>query len=68
MGSSAGLVGAAMVAVESLFNPVCLKDWIVHGTPLSHPTFRTFKRLDVDHQMENSAIGSAGTAIPLRQI
>ncbi|MGZ2385425.1 putative NBD/HSP70 family sugar kinase [Rhizobium brockwellii] len=39
MGSSAGLVGAAMVVVESLFEPQCLKDWIVSGTPLSHPVF-----------------------------
>lgn len=39
MGSSAGLVGAAMVAVESLFEPRCLKDWIVQGSPLCHPAF-----------------------------
>lgn len=39
MGSSAGLVGAAMVVVESLFDARCLKDWIVQGTPVLHPAF-----------------------------
>lgn len=43
MGSSAGLVGAAMVVVESLFDPVCLKDWIVQGTPLAHPALHALQ-------------------------
>lgn len=40
LGSSAGLIGAAMGVVESLFDPDCLKDWITSGTPLEHPKFR----------------------------
>ncbi len=31
--------GGRMVVVESQFEPQCLKDWIVSGTPLSHPVF-----------------------------
>jgi predicted NBD/HSP70 family sugar kinase len=36
MGRSAGLVGAATVAVTELFTPAFLEDWIVSGTPLAH--------------------------------
>jgi len=43
MGSSAGLVGAAMVVVESLFDPACLKDWVILGTPLAHPKFLSLR-------------------------
>ena len=39
MGSSAGLVGAARVASESLFAPGFLKEWIMQGSPLSHSAF-----------------------------
>ena len=39
MGSSAGLVGAARVASESLFAPASLKEWVMHGSPVSHPAF-----------------------------
>jgi predicted NBD/HSP70 family sugar kinase len=44
MGSSAGLVGAAMVVVESLFDAHCLKDWVVQGTPILHPAFIDLRR------------------------
>ncbi|OLP57083.1 sugar kinase [Rhizobium rhizosphaerae] len=44
MGSSAGLVGAAMVAIESLFDPACLKDWIVQASPLAHPLFQSVRQ------------------------
>ena len=40
LGSSAGFVSAAMVVVESLFEPGCLNDWITAGTPLEHPMLR----------------------------
>ena len=53
MGSSAGLVGAAMVVVESLFEPGCLKDWIAQGIPLAHPEFLTIR--------EASSLRQAGT-------
>lgn len=36
MGRSAGLVGAAKVAVTELFTPDFLEDWILSGTPLAH--------------------------------
>lgn len=39
MGSSAGLAGAAMVAVEGLFAPAMLKDWVMAGQPAAHPGF-----------------------------
>lgn len=41
MSSSAGLVGAAMVAVEGLFAPQYLKEWVLLGSPLKNPAFRT---------------------------
>ena len=37
MGRSAGLVGAATVAVTELFTPAFLENWIASGTPLAHP-------------------------------
>jgi predicted NBD/HSP70 family sugar kinase len=40
MGRSAGLVGAANVAVTELFTADFLEDWILSGTPLSHPEVR----------------------------
>ena len=40
MSSSAGLVGAAAMAVEELFAPRCLKDWVTLGSPICHPEFR----------------------------
>lgn len=54
MGSSAGLVGAAIIAVESLFDPLCLKDWIVHGTPLSHPAFVSLRDSCAMRQEKNT--------------
>jgi predicted NBD/HSP70 family sugar kinase len=39
LGSSAGLVGAARVAAEALFDPHFLRDWIMQGTPAAHPGF-----------------------------
>lgn len=40
MGSSAGLVGAALVAVESLFSNEILKEWILLGKPSEHFAFK----------------------------
>ena len=37
MSGSAGLLGAASVAVEALFAPDTLKEWIYAGTPVKHP-------------------------------
>ncbi len=41
MGSSAGLVGAARVASEAIFEPAFLKDWVLQGKPTLHPEFIT---------------------------
>lgn len=65
MGSSAGLVGAAMVVVEGLFAPHCLKDWVVHGTPLLHPAFTTLRQAREAKQAGSGKHGNAGrTAMP----
>jgi len=39
MGSSAGLVGAAKVVSEALFNRDLLREWIPHGAPTATPRF-----------------------------
>jgi predicted NBD/HSP70 family sugar kinase len=39
MSNSAALLGAAVIAVSSLFDPVFLKDWILLGSPTQHPDF-----------------------------
>ncbi len=39
MGASAALLGAASIAVKSLFNHSVLKDWIMAGSPQGHPEF-----------------------------
>ncbi|MEP2742728.1 ROK family protein [Bauldia litoralis] len=39
LGSSAGLVGAAMVVVDGLFDHATLRGWILNGSPLRHPEF-----------------------------
>jgi len=43
MGSSSGLVGAAIVATESLFSPAVLRDWIMAGRPQAHPQFEALR-------------------------
>lgn len=40
MGSSAGLVGAAKVVSEALFDPGLLREWISHGAPTAMPRLR----------------------------
>lgn len=42
MGGSAGLVGAAQVVVEALFEPRFLQGWIALGVPREHPESRDF--------------------------
>lgn len=37
MGASAALLGAASIAVEALFTPSVLRDWIMSGSPVYHP-------------------------------
>lgn len=39
MGSSAGLVGAAMVVVDGLFETPTLRNWVLSGSPHGHPEF-----------------------------
>jgi predicted NBD/HSP70 family sugar kinase len=39
MSNSAALLGAAVIAVSSLFDPAFLKDWILLGSPTQHPDF-----------------------------
>ena len=43
MGSSSGLVGAAIVAAEGIFSPPVLRDWIMAGRPQAHPQFQALK-------------------------
>ena len=43
MGSSAGLVGAAIIAAEGMFAPAILRDWIMAGKPQAHPLFSDLK-------------------------
>lgn len=43
MGSSSGLVGAAIIAVEAMFSPAMLRDWIMAGRPQAHPHFMALK-------------------------
>lgn len=45
MGSSAGLVGAAMVVVDGLFDNAVLRGWILRGTPLGHLEFENALQL-----------------------
>lgn len=45
MGSSSGLVGAAIIAVEAMFSPVMLREWIMAGRPQAHPQFIALKAL-----------------------
>lgn len=42
MGGSAGLVGAAQVVVEALFEPKFLQGWIALGSPREHPESSDF--------------------------
>ena len=42
MGGSAGLVGAAQVVVEALFEPKFLQGWIALSSPREHPESRDF--------------------------
>lgn len=39
LGSSAGLLGAALVVVEELFDPEALRSWVIRGTPIESPDF-----------------------------
>ena len=39
LGSSAGLVGAASVVADALFETATLRNWILRGSPLQHPDF-----------------------------
>ena len=43
MGSSSGLVGAAIVAAEGMFSPSVLREWIMAGRPQAHPLFQALK-------------------------
>lgn len=42
MGDSAGLLGAAQVAAEALFEPHFLNGWITSADPRNHPDFAKF--------------------------
>ncbi|MDA0892763.1 MAG: ROK family protein [Proteobacteria bacterium] len=39
MNNSAALLGASNIAVEALFDPPFLKDWLMLGSPTKHPEF-----------------------------
>ncbi|MEZ5666119.1 MAG: ROK family protein [Alphaproteobacteria bacterium] len=46
MGSSAGLLGAALVVFDTLFTGNTLENWVAYGSPLRCPSFA--ERLEVD--------------------
>lgn len=37
LGSTAGLLGAAHICLDALFEPKMLQGWVMEGTPLMHP-------------------------------
>jgi len=39
MNNSAALLGASNIAIEALFDPPFLKDWLMLGSPAKHPEF-----------------------------
>lgn len=59
MGSSSGLVGAAIVAAEGMFSPAVLRDWIMAGRPQAHPQFVALKG-----RIEAQAVAVAAVARP----
>ncbi|WP_460931018.1 ROK family protein [Shinella zoogloeoides] len=57
MGSSSGLVGAAIVAAEGLFAPTLARDWIMAGRPQAHPSFQQLKaRIAEQRTLEGNAV------------
>jgi predicted NBD/HSP70 family sugar kinase len=59
MGSSSGLVGAAIVAAEGMFSPAVLRDWIMAGRPQAHPQFLALKG-----RIEARAVATTAMARP----
>ena len=59
MGSSSGLVGAAIVAAEGMFAPAVLRDWIMAGRPQAHPQFQSLKA-----RIEAQSAATAAVARP----
>ena len=57
MGSSAGLVGAAMVAVEAIFETTTLRGWLPAGSPLRHPEFSAAKAAAEHHELTAGVAG-----------
>jgi len=56
MGSSSGLVGAATTAIEGLFAPSTLREWIMAGRPQAHPLFTSLMtRIATEVQSDNKA-------------
>jgi predicted NBD/HSP70 family sugar kinase len=56
MGSSSGLVGAATTAIEGLFAPSTLREWIMAGRPQAHPLFTSLMtRIATGVQSDNKA-------------
>ena len=49
VGAGPAGVEAARVASESLFTPAFLKEWVMQGSPMSHPAFASvLDRLSAD--------------------
>lgn len=59
MGSSSGLVGAAIVATEGMFAPSVLREWIMSGHPQAHPMF-----LDLKDRIKQVAAAAEQTVRP----
>lgn len=63
MGRSAGLVGSAIVAVEELFAPSVLKEWILPGHPSAHPALAALLSGPTQQSQSSTAGGAASPQI-----
>ena len=64
LGSSAGLIGAAAVVSEGLFEPDHLRAWISEGTPLQHPELQDALDLASDKLAASPATEASNSAPP----
>ena len=48
LGNTAGLLGAAHICLDYLFEPKMLRGWVMAGTPLKHPDIACLRQLKID--------------------
>ena len=66
MGRAAALAGAALLAVDELFRPGMLGDWIAQGTPLRHPLMPEFlARAEAAMRAGPQPAGRRSPAVPV---